>query len=175
MSNKKYRLLKDLPDYKAGELFEFDGSYYKALTRCSEGTHGRWPPKYVENNPDWFQEVVEPPQDNFLNYLISQKEKYVKEHDFETASQWRLVEKLYVQHKKMESKPDGKYITLDEVVNEYLKHSSGNWSVASPNQPKYTEADIEKAERITWEVARSWQIAGIKLGTYENYKGSLKK
>lgn len=58
---KRYKLLKDLPDYNAGEIFEYsEDGYYRALTYCDDGVKGAWPPKYVENNPTWFQEIKEP-------------------------------------------------------------------------------------------------------------------
>ena len=54
----KYRLKKDLPDYKAGEIFEFDGvSLYKAQTLDEKNTPGQWPMRYVENNPEWFEPI----------------------------------------------------------------------------------------------------------------------
>lgn len=55
----KYRLLKDLPDYKAGEIFEWDGQRYKAQNPCDGLEYGQWPKRYVENNPEWFKELEE--------------------------------------------------------------------------------------------------------------------
>jgi hypothetical protein len=57
MNDRKiYILQKDLPDYKAGEEFELtiDG-YYTAKISCLDGIKGKWPPRYVENNPEWFK------------------------------------------------------------------------------------------------------------------------
>jgi hypothetical protein len=51
-------LKRDLPDYKAGEIFEWDGKYYKAQNKCREGTYGRWPDYYVTNS-DWFELIPE--------------------------------------------------------------------------------------------------------------------
>lgn len=59
MHHKKYRLLKDLPDHKAGEIFELNESHYIAQTADTEGEYGRWPRRYVENNPDWFEPAME--------------------------------------------------------------------------------------------------------------------
>jgi len=53
---KQYKLLKDLPDLKAGAIFikgsEEDGDYH-----C-QGEY-RYDEDVVENNPEWFEEVKE--------------------------------------------------------------------------------------------------------------------
>lgn len=59
--SKKYRLLKDLPDYKAGSLIKFNDEtgYYQFEEECDDGVKGQWPPRYVDNNPDWFELINE--------------------------------------------------------------------------------------------------------------------
>lgn len=80
--------------------------------------------------------------DKFLNYLIEKKEEFVKKQDFETASNWRLVERLYREYvKKNEGKQTGYFITLEEVVEKYIQsHSSpptpqsnNDWEIAAFN------------------------------------------
>jgi len=61
MSNKKYRLLKDLPDVLAGAVFEL-GKGLDAYYLTSDKTITRYncycyPKEWVENKPDWFSEV----------------------------------------------------------------------------------------------------------------------
>lgn len=68
MSNKKYRLLKDLPYIMAGVVYVKADGFNGVHDRCSYvpdkmgmmherfALHSDW----VEDNPDWFQEVVEP-------------------------------------------------------------------------------------------------------------------
>ena len=82
MSNKKYRLLKDLPGKPAGILLSYSATLkmyqYEGYPSVDMGdgyfVYGELP-ALVENNPDWFQEVVEPERveinslkihDNFL-------------------------------------------------------------------------------------------------------------
>jgi len=52
---KHYKLLKDLPDVKAGAIFEynegFTSSYYEHI---ENGRHKKYGTDTVENNPDWF-------------------------------------------------------------------------------------------------------------------------
>jgi hypothetical protein len=62
MSNKKYRLLKDLPDAKVGTIFSYtEDGYYTAETPGEDGICGKWPPHYVQSNSTWFEEVKEEP------------------------------------------------------------------------------------------------------------------
>jgi len=64
-NQKKYRLLKDLPDAKAGTELVFDGM--EAYDYISEGIEGNLPNpswykrEFVENNPEWFEEIKDTP------------------------------------------------------------------------------------------------------------------
>lgn len=167
MSNKKYRLLKDLPDYKAGELFEFDGRYYKASTPCSEGTHGRWPPKYVENNPDWFQEVVEPERIEVSGMFVDRRKINFKDT-------WTFTYEVSAEI------PDSKFPALKKAIEACLNESYGilipKGTMEAPGL--YTEADIGKAREDAFYAAKECepQTAFSELyPTYEDYKNSLKK
>lgn len=66
MENKKYpphRLNKDLPDAKAGTIFEYtEDGYYTALIAGEDGICGKWPPHYVHSNSAWFSPVDELPE-----------------------------------------------------------------------------------------------------------------
>ena len=56
MKAKTYILMKDLPDYKAGELFSTeDGKLYVSHSVDEDGTVGKWPARFVENNLAWFK------------------------------------------------------------------------------------------------------------------------
>lgn len=75
-SPKKYRLLKDLPDYKAGEIFIENGWYKKddvrrrSYSRAVPVVGGISYPDsiedwIIENNPTFFEEVKEEPAQEF--------------------------------------------------------------------------------------------------------------
>ena len=54
---KKYKLLKDLPDAKAGAIFVHNYSYNRYyLDGNILGSY--WDKEFVEDNPTWFQEVL---------------------------------------------------------------------------------------------------------------------
>lgn len=57
---RKFKLLKDTPVLKAGAIFEYNHGVYKS--KCSEGTYTHYPPNYVEDNPLWFEEIIEIPK-----------------------------------------------------------------------------------------------------------------
>lgn len=55
---KQYRLKKDLPDYKAGEIIsKEDDMYYRFDNPLPNGLYSRYSIAYVESNPDWFEKV----------------------------------------------------------------------------------------------------------------------
>lgn len=56
---KKYRLMKDLPDCKAGVVYNLgnDGVTYICLSNMGEWSVC-YPKERVENNPEWFQEIL---------------------------------------------------------------------------------------------------------------------
>jgi len=66
MEQKKYRLKKDLPDCKAGAIFE-----YELDTIYVHSTNGKHYLSYhkdiVENNPEWFEEVKEDTLKSIVN------------------------------------------------------------------------------------------------------------
>lgn len=140
--SKTYILQKDLPGVSAGaEITPMSGLAFGY--RISQCVHYEWSNDYIIAHPDWFKPKEQTnstdsfqSEDSFLNYLIQQKESKVKEHDFETASQWRLVERLYRQYLLSNNdKPAGKYISLEEVVNLYLSKQSHTPKPQAENKP----------------------------------------
>ena len=59
---KRFKLLKDLPNAKIGSIYRQtgDGEDYINYDLLSKNSWDvAYPPSYIENNPSWFQEVVE--------------------------------------------------------------------------------------------------------------------
>lgn len=75
MSEIKYRLLKDLPDYKAGEIFEWDENTqcYAATNSDEFGQTGKWPARFVENKPDWFESIKESISVSFISATYAER------------------------------------------------------------------------------------------------------
>jgi hypothetical protein len=59
MKPKKYKLLKDLPDLKAGAVFEWDENNERYYCKVGDDFEYKYQPIYLESNPDWFEEVKE--------------------------------------------------------------------------------------------------------------------
>lgn len=54
---KQYKLLKDLPYYKAGVIYEkIDNTFYQPSGDRLNGIIMKV--RFVENNPEWFEEIV---------------------------------------------------------------------------------------------------------------------
>lgn len=69
---KRYRLKKDLPDIKAGDIFQnFTGKYY--VSSPSNFFYGyTYPKEVVENSPDWFEPIEDrwvPKQGEHFHYI----------------------------------------------------------------------------------------------------------
>lgn len=72
---RQYRLLRDLPDAKAGTILTFDeNNCYdyesKRLIKSDDTTVSWYNKEFVENSPDWF-ELVTPVVENEKKYLLS--------------------------------------------------------------------------------------------------------
>lgn len=121
-----------------GEVFTVN-SRYKSCSICNTHTiksfqvkDGRLIVKREDGRELYFSKIIlvskeafqwDGTDEGFLNYLVSQKEDAVKRHDFETASEWRVVERLYRNNLKIKlvEKPKGAFISLNDVVENYLK------------------------------------------------------
>lgn len=152
---KKYELLKDLPDYKAGEIFTYDGyKYYMAENYCSEGTKGKWPPLYVENNPSFFKEVIE--------------------------KEWEIVayhKTSYGRHCITTKRKNGLFLNDDDTAKDgqYSEPLWGNWRIHSVKRLSDSEVfsvgdEVEyKWSGDTWSKKvfdakiLSFKIDGVKM------------
>ena len=67
MEQKKYRLKKDLPDCKVGEIFvksNVNDSYWSKRQYHEISGYNK---KFVENNPEWFEELKEDTMESILD------------------------------------------------------------------------------------------------------------
>jgi len=56
---KKYELLKDLPDCKAGSTSYWDGEFFSFSTGQGRENDYGYTQNEIDRNPDWFKEVQE--------------------------------------------------------------------------------------------------------------------
>ena len=57
MENKTYKLLKDLPNLKAGAILTLQDNDCEQYCGDKDGTLCFYDKEFVENNPEWFCEV----------------------------------------------------------------------------------------------------------------------
>lgn len=131
---KTYRLLKDLPDCKAGSIFTFDGdcNYDYESTQYTDGKSW-YRNVVVENNLEWFEELKEVEVKARIT-LVSELDgnKYRQEIDFPTTQLdkdklWRQYMFVLDKLSKMPCKPapttpslspvDG----IDSLMLEFVK------------------------------------------------------
>jgi hypothetical protein len=143
MSNKRYRLLKDLPDCRINTVGELDddGKYY-VFKKSRPSIHPDWhyPKETVEKNPDFFEEVVEPERVDVTKIETAGFSDYGNWYKFHIAAApgkpWPFIE-------------PNQFPAIKQAIEQVLNNEVGllGVTVLSPNQPKYTEADLDKARR----------------------------
>lgn len=93
-------------------------------------------------------------EDTFLQYLIERKEQFVEANDYETAANWRLVERLYTLYKESSNK--NHYVSLEESVKMYMENSE-TWNTTpgmKVEAPLQTVSDSGSG--------KDWEIVGYK-------------
>lgn len=124
------------------------------------------------------KERIEDHEDEFLKYLVSQKEKFVKEDKYQTAAEWRIVERLYRNHLKIKAlnePPAGNLISLNKVVEDFLA-SGINWHTTDEEsyKGKYTQQQVDELCEAAFNAATETTSDsfgyGKKYRTYQDYK-----
>jgi hypothetical protein len=129
---KKYRLLKDLPDSPAGTIFIYHEVFKKYESELSKfALVSQWSPNVVENNPEWFAEVIDVDDkrysaDDLMAFGRWHLDNYLKHGSAPVA------ERL---HAWFESKEIDKQAIKKEVLQKY-KLGEGVQAEIKPN-PAY--------------------------------------
>lgn len=156
MSNdKKYKLLKDLPNVKAGSLFKPVSAL--AYANIDTKWHVEYCNEIVETNKDWFEEVVEQPKERI--YVCNIHEVYNKYRD-----KTRTKEYSFVTSEKI---PEEKLYTIGSTIEQVLNNDKveeskcafnelllGTRWLELANTPIYTQQqlDEEKKKAEYWKI-----------------------
>ncbi len=72
MSNKIYRLLKDLPDSKVGDVYVWNDGMVDVNAYYKDGDIEKsyWTKEYVENNPEWFEEINQSKKQERIEVMV---------------------------------------------------------------------------------------------------------
>lgn len=179
MSNKKYRLLKDIdtPAFicKKGTVGERDNTLHRFKVANNPGTFDL-SDEFIQNLEksvfeQWFQEVVEPER-IFVTQMYDLNNVYQIQcvrTGFETSAP--IPEDKFPAIKQAIEKA----INQPEFPTEEIKALTSLYRDMTDHirQQKYTEADIYKARREGFEAARMNDIP--TYATIEDYEKSLVK
>ena len=177
MSKPTYILQKDLPDYNAGEEFEFDGLYYTAKTKCADGVKGSWSPLYVENNPTWFLPKQEKQTQERIEVIALNKGREFDEppgkeycYTFRTNklvdfNKFPDIEKAIEQVINNDEPPVFNIDDLDDIFTIRRKEVD----VPFP-QKTYTEQQLLERLEKAFNSARETQSKETILGVFSDYK-----
>jgi len=190
MSNKKYRLLKDIdtPTFicKKGTVGERDGVLHCFKIANDSGTLDL-SDEFMQNLEksvfdQWFQEVVEPERVE-INSLMT--------HDNFLGNK---ADTYWYQFCANQPLDGTKFPAIKQAIEQAINDNSPcvfdekklqeRYEEILKNPPLYTEADIDKARREGFEAGRLMNIGGtitgfmgmgLKFNNYEDYKKSLNK
>lgn len=118
---KRYRLLKDTPEFRAGSIFYLVGNNYEEITYAGR-PYNR---KFVESNPDWFEliEDAEKDTDELIAIQFILKDKPYRW--CQTKESWAKYidsiikyERLYSKKELLEAKEAAFYAARKLPVNQ---------------------------------------------------------
>lgn len=163
---RRFKLLKDLPDYKAGEIFTWDedAHIYAASNADQFGQVGKWPARFVENNDYWFQEILPEPESPFTISQIVSKQAGPELYCTSIFSN----KEIPTDRQEELSKIIEDFITTNE---SYTKIKEGYYRFISQNL--YTEEEAEKFFNAGRRGATSFNLSNV-YSTSSDYIKTLK-
>jgi hypothetical protein len=150
MSNKRYRLLKDMPYVKAGAIYELDvpdGTYCcdNATAEFKEGV--KWDALgigAVENNPEWFEE----------------------EHKCKYCGAWTSQpdEECYKAPQPKEDKPEWEIVAYEfRPISTVIRKDSAYWYSAASGHPDYNIHSVKRnSDGMVFSVGDETEYGVIK-------------
>ena len=115
---KKYRLLKDLPDSNVGDEYIWNNSM-EAYYKNGNVQDSYWKGYAIENNPEWFEEVIEQPKQERIEVELTR--------GFNTETPYQWISHFYCT-KKLSDKDLPKISqAIESVLNKdtVVEDSSG--------------------------------------------------
>lgn len=153
MNEKKYRLLKDCLDSKQGDTFSYDKENDCYYNDNRDGSHIDYlSPKILENNPDWFEEVLpvsEPVPERITVELDGN----------DTDEPYQVLGKGYYEFRTSKEIPEDKFPAIKQAIesvinNDFRVHIDGTWSIHSEWQKTFTQSEVDAIRCDTWDAAR---------------------
>lgn len=163
---KRYRLLKDTPDNKAGDVFTLDGDRYypspENIPVIEKNSYFKW---QVEGNTEWFQEIVEPERNEVL--LISKW----------NVTEWGNAYSI----KTTQPIPEDKFPAIRSAIENVLNGTSTLYDchqeALEEMSKMYSASQLEEAEKIAFKAGREHRIREYgkwEWATFKDWKEKLK-
>lgn len=170
-TTKRYRLLKELPDSKVGDIYTWNDTfnhYYK------EGNDygGRWHSTYVENNPEWFEEVL-PVSEPVKERIEVLKIEYLAES---------IIGNTHLDIKFSNGVTPGKFKLIKKAIEWVLENPETTLydkSYVEELQKRLTQSEVDTIRKEAFEAGRKhdgtpkYGFVVWEYPIYEQYLSSL--
>ena len=117
-TTKMYRLKHNLPKAKENDIYEWDGEYYTNTNKNSDVDSDDYQltKDYVENNPDWFEELK--PEKNVSEFILS-KQYSEKSSDISIVNAIFTMKNITVDElsKQIENGLNGCEFTKEDMID----------------------------------------------------------
>lgn len=153
MSNKKYKLLRDLPDADAGTVLTFtdEGDSEGYLYPEKFGRGNIWCRKdTVEQNPTWFQEV-KPEKIEVMVWNVHERNQYGENYHYAVPLGYEIPKDKFHSIKKAIE-----FVLNDQEIRGVQDEYNGS--------RLYSESELNKARELAFNAARE----GKAFSVYES-------
>jgi hypothetical protein len=144
---RKFELLNDLPDAKAGTILESDGGsyHYESIVNGIPKGELCYYRDYVENNPSWFKEIVEKEPFVWTDSLVRELVDCLPNYDRD--SRHEIVNQFKASKQQSQSIKAGKGTAIDVLNSEdYWKERNDLIKKVSPTPSKPLNSEWEIVE-----------------------------
>lgn len=190
---KRYKLLKDIPFVKAGEIFGLHRGGIKDCITLFKGDEEVYTIKVGENVSEmfdeWFEEVKEPelPKEFFCididkvisyNHYLFQSSESLRQEYIRFMEKYKSVGNYFKTRKEAEKYLE--YLKAKTVIKEDAKGFKPDWD--TNKEPKYIEpkyigsyGGLPEKPTLNWNVIYTYTYSTICFRTLEDIMDSFKK
>ncbi len=141
---KKYRLLKDLPDSNVGDEYIWNNSM-EAYYKNGNVQDSYWKGYAIENNPEWFEEVIEQPKQERIEVELTRG--FNTETPYQWISHFYCTKKLSDKDLPKISQAIESVLNNDTVVERGIQDEFDGERI-------YLKSEVDTIRRETWDAAR---------------------
>ena len=175
MQNKNYRLLKDLPFAKAGEIFES-----RILDDGKECMFwGKIKIQNIKNFAEWFEEVKKSKRKYLIDFYQAKVNETLEEFYMDWADN-NLTDLMVWFDTREEAEKYLAYLKAKAIIKEDTKGFKPNWDTnkeVKNIEPKYigSYGGLPEKPTLNWNVIYTYTYSTICFRTLEDIMDSFKK